>query len=113
MILDILFTKIKKDLKEKNTMNESVHLTLYELSRRKQQGTSFLVGTQLQQWKNKRERKKICFPLLSFFFELLELFLDSKGRVRLFVRLREDEEEVFGRVRGREFMSVLIFDGVF
>ena len=87
-------------------MNESVYFTLYELSRRKQQGTSFLVETQLQQWKNKRERK-IGFPLLSFFFELLE-FLNSKERMRLFVRLREDEEEVFGGVRWREFISVLI-----
>ena len=59
---------------KKNTMNESVHLTLYVLSSRKQQGASFLVGTQLQQWKNKRERKKIGFPLLSFFSELLEFF---------------------------------------
>ena len=82
--------------KEKNTMNESVYFTLYELSRRKQQGTTFLVETQLQQWKNKRERK-IAFPLLSFFFELLE-FLSSKERMRLFVMLREDEEEVFGGV---------------
>ena len=80
-----------KNLKEKNNKNRSVHFTLYELSRRKQQGTSFLVETQLQQWKNKRERK-IGFPLLSFFFELLE-FLSSKGRMRLFVRLREDGEE--------------------
>ena len=72
----------------------------------KQQGTSFLVETQLQQWKNKRERK-IGFPLLSFFFELLE-FLNSKERMRLFVRLREDEEEVFVGVGWREFISVLI-----
>ena len=77
-------------------MNESVYFTLYELSRRKEQGTSFLVETQLQQWKNKRE-KKIGFPLLSFFFELLE-FLSLKERMRLFMRLREDEEEVFGGV---------------
>ena len=69
---------------------------MYELSGRKQQGTSFLVETQLQQWKNKRDRK-IGFPLLSFFFELLE-FLSSKGRMRLFVKLA-DEEEVFGGVR--------------
>ena len=65
----------------------------------------------MQQWKNKRERK-IGFLLLSFFFELLE-FLSSKERMRLFVRLREDEEEVFGGVGGREFMSILVFDGVF
>ena len=91
-------------------MNERVYFTLYELSR-KQQGTSFLVETQLQQWKNKRERK-IGFLLLSFFFELLE-FLSSKERMRLFVRLREDEEEVFDGVGGREFMSILVFDGVF
>ena len=90
-------------------MNENVHFTLYELSRKIQQGISFLVETQLQQWKNKRERK-IGFPLLSFFFELLE-FLSSKERIRLFVRLREDEEEVF--VRWREIISVFIFDGVF
>ncbi|KAL5555318.1 hypothetical protein UlMin_037554 [Ulmus minor] len=57
-----------------------------------------------------RERK-IVFPLLSFFFELLE-FLSSKERTRLFVRLREDEEEVFGGVGWREFMSILVFDGV-
>ena len=44
-----------------------------------------------------RERGKIGFLLLSFFFELLE-FLSSKERMRLFVRLREDEEEVFGGV---------------
>ena len=62
--------------------------------------------TQLQQWKNKRERK-IGFLLLSFFFELLE-FLSSKERMRLFVRLREDEEEVFVGVGWREFISVLI-----
>ena len=61
----------------------------------------------MQQWKNKRERK-IGFPLLSFFFELLE-FLSSKEGMRLFVRLGEDEEEVFGGVRWREFMSVPIF----
>ena len=90
-------------------MNENIHFTLYELSRKIQQGISFLVETQLQQWKNKRERK-IGFPLLSFFFELLE-FLSSKERIRLFVRLREDEEEVF--VRWREIISVFIFDGVF
>ena len=72
----------------------------------------------MQQWKNKRERKQ-GFPLLSFFFELLEFFfellefLSSKERMMLFVRLREDEEEVFGGVRWREFMSVLIFYGVF
>ena len=89
-------------------MNERVYFTL---SRRKQQGTSFLVETQLQQWKNKRERKQ-GFPLLSFFFELLE-FLSSKERMRLFVRLRDDEEEVFGGVGWREFMSILVFDGVF
>ena len=65
----------------------------------------------MRQWKNKRERK-ICFPLLSFFFEFLE-FLSSKEIMRLFVRLREDEEEVFGGVGGREFMSILVFDGVF
>ena len=29
------------------------------------------------------------------------------------MRLREDEEEVFGGVGWREFMSVLMFDGVF
>ena len=92
-------------------MNENVHFTLYELSRKIQQGISFLVETQLQQWKNKRERK-IGFPLLSFFFELLE-FLSSKERIRLFVRLREDEEEVFGGVGWREIISVFIFDGVF
>ncbi len=57
-----------------------------------------------------RERGKIGFPLLSFFFELLE-YLRSKGRMRLFVRLRDDEEEVFSGVKWREFMSVL--DGVF
>ena len=89
-------------------MNERVYFTL---SRRKQQGTSFLVETQLQHWKNKRERK-IGFLLLSFFFELLE-FLSSKERMRLFVRLREDEEEVFGGEEWREFMSILVFDGVF
>ena len=61
----------------------------------------------MQQWKSKRERK-IGFPLLSFFFELLEL-LNSKERMRLFVRLREDEEEVFGGVGWREFMSILVF----
>ena len=71
-------------------MNESVHFTLYKLSRRKQQGTSVLVETQLEQWKNKRERK-LGFALLSFFFELLE-FLSSKGRMRLFVKLGDDEE---------------------
>ena len=92
-------------------MNESVHFILYELSRRKQQGASFLVETQLQQWKNKRERK-IGFPLLLFFFELLE-FLNSKRRMGLFERLGNDEEEVFGGVRWRKFMSVLIFYGVF
>ena len=59
-----------------------------------------------------RERGKIGFLLISFFFELLE-FLSSKERMRLFVRLREDEEEVFGGVGGREFMSILVFDGVF
>lgn len=96
-----------KNLKEKNIMNESVHFTLYELSRRKQQGTFVLVETQLQQWKQKRERK-IGFPLFSFFFELFE-FLSSKGKVRLFVKIGEDEKDVFGGVRWREFMSVLIF----
>ena len=45
-----------EESKKKNNMNERVYFTLYELSR-KQQGTSFLVETQLQQWKNKRERK--------------------------------------------------------
>ena len=74
MIFNLLFTKIMKNLKEKNTMNESVYLTLYVLSSRKQQGASFLVGTKLQQWKNKKERNKMGFPLLSFFFELLEFF---------------------------------------
>ena len=59
-----------------------------------------------------RERGKIGFLLLSFFFELLE-FLSSKERMRLFVRLREDEEEVFGGVGWGEFMSILVFDGVF
>ena len=108
MIFNILFTKNNEESKKKNNMNERVYFTL---SRRKQQGTSFLVETQLQQWKNKRERK-IGFPLLSFFFELLE-FLSSKERMRLFVRLREDEEEVFGGVGWREFMSILVFDGVF
>ena len=92
-------------------MNENVHFTLYELSRKIQQGISFLVETQLQQWKNKRERK-IGFPLLSFFFEFLE-FLSSKEGMRLFVRLREDEEEVFSEVGWRELISVLIFYGVF
>ena len=58
-----------------------------------------------------REKNRL-FPLLSVFFELLE-FLTSKERIRLFVRLREDEEEVFGGVGWREFMSVLIFDGMF
>ena len=65
----------------------------------------------MQQWKNKRKRKQ-GFPLLSFFFELLE-FLSSKEIMRLFVRLREDEGEVFGGVGWREFMSILVFDGVF
>ena len=60
----------------------------------------------MQQWKNKRERKQ-GFPLLSFFFELLE-FLSSNERMRLFARLRDDEEEVFGGVRWRQFISVLI-----
>ena len=91
----LFYTKNNEKSKGENGMNESVHFTLYELSRRKQQGASFFVETQLQQWKNKRERKNIGFPLLSFFFELLELFLDSKERVRLFVKLRENEEEVF------------------
>ena len=104
---NIFFIKNNEESKRENAMNESVHVTLYELSRRKQQGTSFLVETQLQQWKNKRERK-IDFPLLSFLFELLE-FLNSKGRMRLFVRLGDDDEEVFDEVRWREFMSVLIF----
>lgn len=111
MILNVLFTKNNEELKKKNIMNESVYFTLYELSRRKQQSTSFIVETQLQQWKNKRERK-IRFPLISFFFELFE-FLSSKERMRLFVRLREGEEEVFVEVRWREFTSVLIFYGVF
>ena len=91
-------------------MKESVHFTLYELSKRIQQGISFLVETQLQQWKNKRERK-IGFPLLSLFFELLE-FLSSKEGMRLFVRLREDEEKVFGGVGWRKLISILIVDGV-
>ena len=73
---NIFFTKNNEESKRENCMNENVHFTLYELSRKIQQGISFLVETQLQQWKNKRERK-IGFPLLSFFFELLE-FLSSK-----------------------------------
>ena len=87
--LNIFFTKNNKESKIENTMNESVHFTWYEFSRRKQQCTSFLVKTQLQQWKNERECKR-GFPLLLFFFELLEL-LSSKERMRLFVRLRDEE----------------------
>ena len=111
MILNIFFTKNNEESKKKNTMNERVYFTLYELSRRKQQGTSFLVELNCNNGRT-RERGKIGFLLLSFFFELLE-FLSSKERMRLFVRLREDEEEVFGGVGGREFMSILVFDGVF
>ena len=61
---NIFFTKNNKESKRENGMNKSVHFTLYELNRRIQQGTSFLVETQLQQWKNKRERGKYVF--LSF-----------------------------------------------
>ena len=46
---NIFFTKNNEESKRENCMNESVHFILYELSRRKQQGTSFLVETQLQQ----------------------------------------------------------------
>ena len=63
----------------------------------------------MQQWKNKRERKNIGFPLLSFFFELLELFLDSRGRVRLFVKLRENEGEVFLVEWEEESLWVFLF----
>ena len=59
-----------------------------------------------------QEREENRFSYFSFFFELLE-FLSSKERMRLFVRLREDEEEVFGGEEWREFMSILVFDGVF
>ena len=97
-------------IRKKNNMNERVYFTLYELSR-KRQGTSFLVELNCNDGRT-RERGKIYFLLLSFFFELLE-FLSPKERMRLFVRLRDDEEEVFGRVRWREFMSILVFDGVF
>ena len=92
-------------------MNESIYFTLYELSRRKQQGTSFLLEFNCNNGRT-RERGKIGFLLLSFVFELLE-FLSSKEGMRLFVWLREDEEEVFGGVGWREFMSILVFDGVF
>ena len=43
MTLIIFFTKNNEESKKKNTMNERVYFTLYELSRRKKQGTSFLV----------------------------------------------------------------------
>ena len=46
---NIFFTKNNEESKRENTMNESVHFTLYELSRKKQQGTFFLVEIQLQQ----------------------------------------------------------------
>jgi len=108
MILNIFFTKNNEESQKENNMNERVYFTL---SRRKQQRTSFLVELNCNNGRT-RERGKIGFLLLSFFFVFLE-FLSSKERMRLFVRLREDEEEVFGGVEGREFMSILVFDGVF
>ena len=72
-------------IRKKNNMNERVYFTLYELSG-KRQGTSFLVELNCNNGRT-RERGKIYFLLLSFFFELLE-FLSSKERMRLFFEVK-------------------------